>query len=81
MLFLLSRCVGFLVTTLVSLLLRSSPFPWFVVLYEKSPLLGAAIGSVLAGFMTSFYALIYVVFGSFNNIIFWFLICFLYFCR
>ena len=31
--------------------------------------------------MTLFYALTYLVFGSFNNIMFWFLICFLYFCR
>jgi len=35
---------------------------------------------LLARFMTSFYALICLIFDSFSNIIFWFLICFLYFC-
>jgi len=29
----------------------------------------------------AFYALIYLVLSSFNKTIFWFLICFLYFCR
>ena len=36
---------------------------------------------VLAWFMTPFYAPFYLVSGSFNNIIFWFLICFLHFWR
>ena len=36
---------------------------------------------VLTWFMTLLYAPFHLIFESFNNIIFWFLICFLYFCR
>ena len=36
---------------------------------------------LLAWFIMPFYALIYRVFGSFNNITFQFLTCFVYFCR
>ena len=36
---------------------------------------------MLTQFMTSFYALIYLVFGLFKNIIIRFLTCVTYFCR